>query len=106
MGDNEQPSYDKQDEVIMANNIFVRLCELDKQDREMGRDASWSDLKDIAQKLKGFHVHEDVRQLAQDILENEKGFIERDPHTFRVRLTGAGRKNCGTRIDVRSREQG
>lgn len=101
---NEQPPYDQQDEETISNNIFQRLCELDKQDREASREPGWYDLKDIAANLKGFHIREDVRQLAEDILENEKGFIKRDPHSFKVILTTLGRQNCGKRITVNPRD--
>jgi hypothetical protein len=52
-----------------------------------------------------YHINEDVRQLAEDMLERERGFIERDPHTFKVRLTGQERANCGKQIDARLAEE-
>lgn len=100
MGDTERPPYDHKDYETIANNIFERLCERDKRDRESGKVANWHDLRGIVTKLRGFHVPTDVRALAEDILENEKKYMERDPHTFQVRLTELGRQNCGKRVVV------
>ncbi|MDQ3839466.1 MAG: hypothetical protein M3297_09380 [Thermoproteota archaeon] len=51
-----------------------------------------------------YHVSENIRHLAEDILERERGFIERNPHTFNIRLTVLGRANCGRQIDGRPAE--
>jgi hypothetical protein len=45
MGSSEQPPYDQDDEWKIANNIFQRLCDLDKPDREAGKELGWYDLK-------------------------------------------------------------
>jgi hypothetical protein len=100
MGENEQPSYDNRDYWIIANNIFHRLCGLDKEDRDARRDPAWHDLRSIAKELGAYEIREDVLHIAEDILEQEKGFIERDPHTFNVRLTDPGRTSCGRRLEV------
>jgi hypothetical protein len=106
MGDNEKPPYDRSDDWVIANNIFHELCELDSNDRQSGNDPAWHDLRSLVrERLEAYHINEDVRQLAEDMLERERRFIERDPHTFKVRLTGQGRANCGKQIDGRLAEE-
>lgn len=105
MGDNEKPPYNRRDDWVIANNIFHELCELDANDRQADNN-SWLDLRVLVKKrLEAYHVKEDVLRLAEDILEHERKFIERDPHTLNVRLTGLGRANCGRQIDGRIAEE-
>ena len=100
MGDNEKPPYNRRDDWVIANNIFHELCELDANDRQADNNSSWLDLRVLVKKrLEAYHVKEDVLSLAEYILEHERKFIERDPHTLNVRLTGLGRANCGRQID-------
>jgi hypothetical protein len=106
MGDNEKPPYNRRDDWVIANNIFHELCELDANDRQVDNNSSWLDLRVLVKKrLEAYHVKEDVLRLAEDILEHERKFIERDPHTLNVRLTGLGRANCGRQIDGRIAEE-
>ena len=106
MGDNEKPPYNRRDDWVIANNIFHELCELDANDRQVDNNSSWLDLRVLVKKrLEAYHVKEDVLRLAEDILEHERKFIERDPHTLNVRLTSLGRANCGRQIDGRIAEE-
>jgi hypothetical protein len=106
MGDNEKPPYDRRDDWVIANNIFHELCELDANDRQTDNDSAWYDLRALVkERLEAYHVKDDVLHLAEDILEHERKFIERDPHTLNVRLTGLGRANCGRQIDGRLAEE-
>lgn len=106
MGDNEKPSYDRRDDWVIANNIFHELCELDANDRQTDNDSAWHDLRALVkERLEAYHVKDDVLHLAEDILEHERKFIERDRHTLNVRLTGLGRANCGRQIDGRLAEE-
>ena len=106
MGDNEKPPYDRRDDWVLANNIFHELCELDANDRQTDNDSAWYDLRALVkERLEAYHVKDDVLHLAEDILEHERKFIERDPHTLNVRLTGLGRANCGRQIDGRLAEE-
>lgn len=106
MGDNEKPPYDRRDDWVIANNIFHELCELDANDRQTDNDSAWYDLRALVkERLEAYHVKDDVLHLAEDILEHERKFIERDPHTLHVRLTGLGRANCGRQIDGRLAEE-
>jgi hypothetical protein len=107
MGDNEKPPYNRRDDWVIANNIFHELCELDANDRQANNNnSSWLDLRVLVKKrLEAYHVKEDVLRLAEDILEHDRKFIERDPHTLNVRLTGLGRANCGRQIDGRIAEE-
>jgi hypothetical protein len=106
MGDNEKPPYDRRDDWVIANNIFHELCDLDVNDRHADSDSAWYDLRALVkERLDAYHVKDDVLHLAEDILEHERKFIERDPHTLNVRLTGLGRANCGRQIDGRLAEE-
>jgi hypothetical protein len=106
MGDNEKPPYDRRDDWVIANNIFHELCELDANDRQTDNDSAWYDLRALVkERLEAYHVKDDVLHLAEDILEHERKFIERDPHTLNVRLTDLGRANCGRQIDGRLAEE-
>ena len=80
----------------MANNIFHVLCELDLNDREHNRSPAWHDITILADRLRAYTDRVDV--LVETILQDERGFIERDPKTTNVRLTQLGRQNCNRRI--------
>ena len=106
MRDYEKPPYNRRDDWVIANNIFHELCELDANDRQADNDPAWCDLRVLVrERLGAYHVKEDIRHLAEDILEHERRFIERDPHTLNVRLTDLGRANCGRQIDGRLVEE-
>jgi septum formation topological specificity factor MinE len=106
MGDNEKPPYNGRDDWVIANNIFHELCELDANDRQADNNSSWLDLRVLVKKRsEAYHIKEDLPHLAEDILEHERKFIERDPHTLNVKLTGLGRTNCGRQIDGRIAEE-
>jgi hypothetical protein len=93
--DEHAPPY-SHDYGIMANNIFHVLCELDQEDREHNRSPAWHDITILANRLRAYTDRVDV--LAETILQDERGFIERDPKTTNVRLTQLGRQNCDNRI--------
>jgi hypothetical protein len=82
--------------MIMANDIFHVLCELDLEDREHDRSPAWHDITILANRLSAYTDRVDV--LTETILQDERGFIERDPKTTNVRLTQLGRQNCNKRI--------
>lgn len=48
--------------------------------------------------MKGFGVALEVWYMAEYMLQEERGLIERDPKDFRVRLTKEGRNQCGQRL--------
>jgi len=72
------------------------LCELDLNDREHNRSPAWHDITILADRLRAYTDRVDV--LVETILQDERGFIERDPKTTNVRLTQLGRQNCNKRI--------
>jgi hypothetical protein len=106
MRENEQqPPYNRRDDWVTANNIFHELCELDADDRQADNDPAWNDLGVLVkERLGAYHVSENIRHLAEYILERERGFVERNTHTFNIRLTELGRANCGRQIDGRPAE--
>jgi hypothetical protein len=50
--------------------------------------------------MKGFGITQDVWYLAEYILKDEKGLIERHPKNFKVRLTKESREKCGQRLHL------
>jgi hypothetical protein len=108
MADYEKPPYNRREDWVIANNIFHELCELDANDRQADNDSAWYDLRVLIRGRLGAHnINENVLHLAEDILEHERKFIERDPNTLNVnvRLTDTGRANCGRQIDGRLVEE-
>jgi hypothetical protein len=93
--DEHTPPYNR-DYGIMANNIFHVLCELDLDDREHDRPPAWHDIAILADRLRAYTDRVDA--LTETILQDERGFIERDPKSTNVRLTQLGRQNCNRRI--------
>jgi hypothetical protein len=93
--DEHAPPY-SHDYGIMANDIFHVLCELDLEYREHDRSPAWHDITILANRLSAYTDRVDV--LTEIILQDERGFIERDPKTTNVRLTQLGRQNCNKRI--------
>jgi hypothetical protein len=63
---------------------------------EHNRSPAWHDITILANRLRAYTDRVDV--LAETILQDERGFIERDPKTTNVRLTQLGRQNCDNRI--------
>lgn len=96
----DQPLYEDRDVRIIANNIFNELCLRDAEDRAAGRPAASHDSRELSEKLGGFNNKEDVRQLAEDFLQNELHYISRNPHNFQISLTRTGRDNCHKGIDI------
>jgi hypothetical protein len=99
---NDQPApYDEHDYGVIANAIFTELCLRDKDDRIAGRDPAWHNLRELVRdRLGAYRIENDVQHLAEDLLQDERGFIERDPHSLNIRLTRLGRENCNIGIDV------
>jgi hypothetical protein len=97
----ERPPYDPYDYEKMANNIFDELCELDRDDREHERPAVPHDITVLADRLRAFVNLEDVAYIAEAILDDGLGFIDRDPMTQNVWLTRLGRQHCGEKINLR-----
>lgn len=93
-------SYDEHDNMIMANNVFMQLCLLDREDRENNREPQWQDIVAFADRVRAYDNRVDVAYIAETGFLDERGFIERDPHNTNVRLTPLGRENCNRGIDI------
>ena len=94
----EPSDYRETDYSIIANNIHVRLCNLDEADRNAGRDPHWQSLEEQVNQLHAYSNKIDIWYLAEYILKDEKKLIERDRLSFKVRLTQKSREQCGKRI--------
>jgi hypothetical protein len=92
--------YNKSDYAVIANNIYDRLCELDKSDRNSGNDRKWHNLVPLVKKVNAYSDKIDVWQLAVYILEDKKKLIETDNSRFYVELTKKGTVGCGKRIKI------
>jgi hypothetical protein len=84
----------------MANHVFYALCKLDKEDRRLGRDPQWQDIVAPADEVRAIDDRIDVSYIAEEMLLDERRFIERDLHNANVRLTPLGRENCGKDIEI------
>jgi hypothetical protein len=98
MANDRRLPYDSRDYEIMANNIFHELCELDRDDRGHERPPAWHDITVLADRLRAYDDRVDVTYIIETILQDESGFIVRDPKTNNVSLTILGRNNCNGRI--------
>lgn len=94
----EPSDYGESDYSIIVNNIHARLCSLDESDRNLGLPSQWQPLEEQINHLDAYSDKSDIWYLAEYILKDEKGLIERDKSSFKVRLTKKGRKLCGKRI--------
>jgi hypothetical protein len=94
----EPSEYEPKDFETILNSVHHALCNLDKKDRKAGRKPKWQSLEDIVKKMKGFGITQDVWYLAEYMLRDERGLIERHPKNFKVRLTKEGREQCGQRL--------
>jgi hypothetical protein len=56
--------YNKSDYAVIANNIYERLCELDKSDNNSGKDPKWHNLVPLVKKVNAYSDKIDVWQLA------------------------------------------
>ncbi|HZA71198.1 MAG TPA: hypothetical protein VE548_16000 [Nitrososphaeraceae archaeon] len=92
------PLYSETDYTIIANNIYYRLCILDKEDIEAGLEPAWHDLKELMNEMDGYSNKTDVWYLADYILHDERKFIDRNKLDFTVRLTPRGREHCDQKI--------
>jgi hypothetical protein len=81
--------YDERDYAIMANNVFHGLCVTRRE---------WHDIRVLAQEVRAYGNTTHVSYIAEAFLL-EMQFIERDPHTNKVRLTPLGRQNCARGIE-------
>lgn len=100
MANDQRPPYDAHDFEVMANNIFHELCELDREDRENNNPPTPHDITVLADRLRAYISLVDVAYIAEEILGDGLGFIERDPMTQNVWLTQLGREQCGERINI------
>lgn len=78
----------------ILNYVHHNLCDKDKRDRKAGRVPKWQSLEDIIKKMKGVPQTTDVWYLAEFILRDQSGVIERHSKNFKVRLTQNGRELC------------
>ncbi|MFZ0513304.1 MAG: hypothetical protein WAM14_16975 [Candidatus Nitrosopolaris sp.] len=92
--------YDDRENAIMANHVFLELCKLDEEDRRSNRDPQWRDIVSLADLVKAFDERIDVSYIAEEMLLDERHFIERDLHNANVRLTKLGRENCDKGIEI------
>ena len=58
--------YDDRDNAIMANHVFHESCELDKEDRKLGRDPQWQDIVALADKVGAIDDRIDVSYIAEE----------------------------------------
>ena len=91
---NEGPLYSSGNFEIIMNHVLHNLCTLDKEDRAVGTPAQWQDLEQLSNKLKAYSDKRNVLYLADYILKNERGLIECNKSTLKVRLTQIGRELC------------
>lgn len=75
---------------------------MDDEDRGNNREPRWQDIVIPADGARAFDNRIDVAYLAESTLLDDKGFIERDVQSTNVRLTGIGRANYATGIDIPS----
>jgi hypothetical protein len=94
----EPSEYESLEFEPILNNVHHTLCDKDKRDRKAGRVPKWQSLEDIVKKMKGLSQTTDVWYLAEFMLRDQSGLIERHPKNFKVRLTQKGREQCDQRI--------
>jgi len=94
----EPSEYESFEFEPILNNVHRTLCDKDKRDRKAGRVPKWQSLEDIDKKMKGLSQTTDVWYLAEFMLRDQSGLIERHPKNFKVRLTQKGREHCDQRI--------
>jgi hypothetical protein len=97
--------YGVSDYNIIANNIYERLCDLDKSDRNSGIDPKWHDLIPLIKKVNAYSDKMDVWRLAMHLLKDRKKLIERDTLTFKVKLTRKGRDSCNKRLKFSKKDE-
>ncbi|MGH9983137.1 MAG: hypothetical protein ACRD8W_04180 [Nitrososphaeraceae archaeon] len=94
----EPSEYESHEFEVILNYVHHALCNLDRKDRKKGRKPKWQSLEDIVKQMKGFGITLEVWYLADYMLQEERGLIERHPKDFRVRLTKEGRNQCDQRL--------
>jgi hypothetical protein len=68
--------------------------------REAGAPPQWHDLEAIANQMRAYSYETEIWYLAEYMLYEERGFIERNPENFTVKLTQPGRDQCGHWIEL------
>ena len=91
----EPSEYESHEFDSILNYVHHTLCDKDKSDRKAGRVPKWQSFEDVVKKMKGFPQKTDVWHLAEFMLRDERGLIERHSKNFKVRLTQSGRERCG-----------
>ena len=91
--------YDERDYAIMTNDVYLQLCQMDREDRNV-REPKLHDITTLAENVGVFDNRAEVAYLAETTLLDELGYIERDIHNKNVRLTPLGRQNCDRGIDI------
>ena len=83
---------DDRDFAIIADNVYQQLCSL---------GGEWQNIVALAEKVKSYGQlsSSDVAYIAEAVLL-EMGYIERDPHSIRVKLSPLGRERCGRGIII------
>jgi hypothetical protein len=86
--------YDVRDYEKIVNNVFHELCLFDEEGRNR-----WCYMASLADKVGGVDNKNDISNIIQYLLVDERGFVERDPqNNNNVRITAIGRENCA--IDI------
>lgn len=91
--------YEERDYAIMANNVYLQLCQMDREDRNV-RESQWHEITTLAERVGAFDNRIDVAYLAETTLLDELRYMERDINNKNVRLTLLGRQNCDKGIDI------
>ena len=91
---NEGPPYSSGSFEIIMNHVLHNLCTLDKEDMTVGIPAQWHDLELLSNKLKAYSDKRNILNLADYMLKDERGLIECNKSTLKVKLTHKGRELC------------
>jgi hypothetical protein len=94
----EPSEYESKDFENIINYVHHELCNKDKRGRKADKAPKWQSLEKIVKKMKGYPQTTDVWYIAEQVLKDERGFIERHPKNFKVKLTKEGRELCGQRL--------
>lgn len=89
--------YESDEFESILNHVHHTLCDKDKRDRKADQVPKWQSLEDIVKKMKCSPQAPDVWHLAEFILRDQSGLLERHSKHFKVRLTQYGRERCSQR---------
>ncbi|MGB6594674.1 MAG: hypothetical protein WA323_03600 [Candidatus Nitrosopolaris sp.] len=83
----QQSKYNDRDQAIIANNVFLQLCQLDELDRMSNRDPQWHDIGPLADQVGAVDNKKDVAYIAEQVLLQHFHFIERVNNSHDVHKT-------------------